>query len=253
MTLRARMTLVCAAAVAVAVALSCAVAYIGVRSLLRGQVDDQLHEQAALAQGFAQQLPGRAAALAQLRQLPVLPPDRGGAPVAGQIVPAEGPALTVIPPRGVVIPATTADRAVAVGQLASDARDTHADGQHLRVLTVPLVEGRAFLIARSLDGVDHVLTRIRLLLLVLCVAGAALAALLGRMAAERVMAPIAELSETARHVTETQDLGRRIDVASRDEVGELAGRFNAMLDALDRSQRAQRQLSPTRRTSCARR
>jgi two-component system sensor histidine kinase MprB len=56
------------------------------------------------------------------------------------------------------------------------------------------------------------------------------------------MAPIAELSATARHVTETQDLGRRIEVATQDEVGELAARFNEMLDALDHSLRAQRQL-----------
>jgi two-component system sensor histidine kinase MprB len=50
------------------------------------------------------------------------------------------------------------------------------------------------------------------------------------------------VTEAARHIARTEDLGRRIEVTSQDEVGELAARFNAMLDTLEGSIAAQRQL-----------
>jgi two-component system sensor histidine kinase MprB len=77
----------------------------------------------------------------------------------------------------------------------------------------------------------------------------ALAAGLGRMAARRVLAPLAEVAQTAEHITETEDLSSRLRVHADDEVGALATRFNAMIGrlqgsraALDESVRAQRQL-----------
>ena len=72
---------------------------------------------------------------------------------------------------------------------------------------------------------------------------------LGRLAARRVLAPLAEVAHTAEHIAETDDLTSRIHVHADDEVGQLATRFNAMLErlqssraALDDSVRAQRQL-----------
>src|SRR6185312_11059358 len=65
----------------------------------------------------------------------------------------------------------------------------------------------------------------------------------------QVLAPLAEVAQTAEHISETEDLSARIHVHADDEVGQLATRFNAMLerlqhsrDALDESARAQRQL-----------
>jgi two-component system sensor histidine kinase MprB len=79
--------------------------------------------------------------------------------------------------------------------------------------------------------------------------GIALAAVLGGLASRSLIAPLAKVTEAARHISETEDLGRRIDVRTNDEVGDLARRFNAMLDtlaasraALDESMRAQRRL-----------
>jgi two-component system sensor histidine kinase MprB len=56
------------------------------------------------------------------------------------------------------------------------------------------------------------------------------------------VAPVTRVTAAARHIAETEDLGRRIEVTSADEVGELAARFNAMLDTLEGSISAQRQL-----------
>ena len=103
--------------------------------------------------------------------------------------------------------------------------------------------------ARPLDGIDRILQDLRLVLLLVCAGGIALAAILGRLAARQVLAPLAEVAETARHIEETEDLSSRIHVHADDEVGQLATRFNAMIerlqhsrDALDESARAQRQL-----------
>ncbi len=80
--------------------------------------------------------------------------------------------------------------------------------------------------------------------------GIALAAVLGRMASRRVLRPLGEVAQAARHIEETEDLRSRLHVHDPDdEVGQLTTRFNAMLDrletsrdALDDSVRAQRQL-----------
>ncbi|MGZ6587617.1 MAG: sensor histidine kinase [Solirubrobacteraceae bacterium] len=100
-----------------------------------------------------------------------------------------------------------------------------------------------------MDSIDTVLAKLRVVLLLICVAGTALAAGLSRLAARRVLAPLAEVAGTAQLVSETDDLTQRIKVRSADEVGQLAGRFNTMLDrlqtsraALDRSVKDQRQL-----------
>ena len=104
-------------------------------------------------------------------------------------------------------------------------------------------------LARPLDSIDTVLAKLRVVLLLICLAGTALAAGLSRLAARRVLAPLAEVAGTAQLVSETEDLTQRIKVRSADEVGQLAGRFNTMLDrlqtsraALDRSVKDQRQL-----------
>ncbi len=47
---------------------------------------------------------------------------------------------------------------------------------------------------------------------------------------------------TAEHVASTRDLTRRIDAHGDDEVARLATAFNTMLEALEHSQRAQKQL-----------
>ena len=128
------------------------------------------------------------------------------------------------------------------------------DGDHVRVNTVPTPGGGAFQLGRSLAGVDSTLSRLRWLLLALCVAGTALAAALGRLFSRPVIQPVTDLTEAAEHITATEDLGRRVDARGDDEVGRMAARFNTMLDTLEGSGRgASAGWWPTPRTSCARR
>ena len=114
-------------------------------------------------------------------------------------------------------------------------------------------------LARPLAPVNNVLSDLRLVLFLLCAGGIALAACLGRLAAGRVLAPLAEVAQTAQHITDTEDLTSRIQYHADDEVGQLATRFNAMIERLAGLPRARstspcaRSASslPTPRTSCA--
>ncbi len=56
----------------------------------------------------------------------------------------------------------------------------------------------------------------------------------GLILARRALAPVADVTETARAISLSGDFAARVDGAQRaDEVGELAGAFNEMLEALE--------------------
>jgi two-component system sensor histidine kinase MprB len=117
-------------------------------------------------------------------------------------------------------------------------RDVIIKGTHLRVLAEAFGGNRALELALPLSEVDSLLSRLRLILFLVIVGGIALAALLGRLVADAAMAPLKHLTQTTEHVTRTQDLSGRIKPVGEDEIGRLAGSFNAMLDALERSMSA---------------
>lgn len=242
MTLRRRVGIAAAIAVAIAVVLVACVSYFVVRGQLRGQVDDSLRTQAiAIQHGAELQEP-----------LPGIPASAGGPAPYAQVVLADG---TTFPRQGDLnLPVDGHVLAVAAGESRGYMTDIHVGGSHLRELAFPIpleVRGQpvAIQLARPLSGVDHLLGKLRLILFALCLGGIALALVLGRIAARRVLSPLADVARTAEHIGATGDLSSRIQVRTEDEVGQLARRFNAMIgrleasrSALDESVRAQRQL-----------
>jgi signal transduction histidine kinase len=78
--------------------------------------------------------------------------------------------------------------------------------------------------------------------IVVALGGLVLAAILGWIAARAALRPVATLTGAAERVAATRDLTLRIEVDRDDELGSLARSFNTMLDALERSARAQRRL-----------
>jgi two-component system sensor histidine kinase MprB len=169
-----------------------------------------------------------------------------------QAVLADG---TVLPRQGgVALPVNRRVLAVASGGGAPYMTDVRVGGSHLREIAFQIPfqfrgEPVAVQLARPLNSVDDVLSKLRLILALVIVGGVVLALVLGRLAARRVLAPLSEVADTAQHIGETEDLASRIHVHADDEVGQLATRFNTMLDrletsrdALDESVRAQRQL-----------
>ncbi len=242
MTLRRRVGMAAGAAVAIAVILMAGISYWVVRGQLLGQVNDALRAQEVSVQhGFALQRP-----------LPGISASAGGPAPYAQVVLSDGTRHSLL--GNVALPVTNQVRAVASGNAPPFMTDIRVGGSELRELTFEAafpIAGQPFAVqlARPLNSIDNVLSQLRLLLLVLILGGIALAAALGRLAARRVLAPLAEMADTAQHITETEDLTARIHVYSDDEVGQLATRFNAMLarlggsrNQLDESVRAQRQL-----------
>jgi two-component system, OmpR family, sensor histidine kinase MprB len=241
-SLRKRLTIIAAASVAVAVILALVVAYMVVRSQLRAQVDDSLKAQQTVVDrtGNVQQA------------IPGIPASAGGPAPYVQYALADG--QTTDPEGNVTLPVSNEDRRIAATGNGSSLTDVRIGNDHLRVLTFGATLERdgqpvAVQLARPLNGVDSVLANLRLILAMLCVGGIALAAVLGRVASRRVLRPLGEVAEAARHIGETEDLHSRLHVHADDEVGQLATRFNTMLDrlessrdALDESVRAQRQL-----------
>jgi two-component system sensor histidine kinase MprB len=242
--LRKRLGLVAAAAVALAVILAAIVCYMLVRTQLFDQVDSELRQQAGL--------------VSQLNSCnPPTPPasEGGGAPIwqvtvaGGQIACSTG---------DVALPTNSHAQNILNGRGHGGyyTSNVNINGTAVRELTVPVIlhEGpfaqlAVMQLARPLAGVENILRNLRLVLLLVCAGGIALAAILGRLAARQVLAPLAEVAETARHIEETEDLSSRIHVHADDEVGQLATRFNAMIGRLQRSRsdlddsvRAQRQL-----------
>jgi two-component system sensor histidine kinase MprB len=244
LSLRRRLALIAAASVAVAVLIAALVCYLVVRDQLRSQVDSALIQQ--------EQVVERTGELGQA--LPGIPASAGGPAQYFQIVLANGQAFRRR--GGVALPVDAHARKVAATGSGSYMSDVYVGNDHLRVLTfavqVPVggqVESAALELARPLNGVDVILSNLRLILALVFLGGLALAAALGRFAGRRVLSPLAEVAQAAQHIGETDDLTGRIRVHADDEVGQLTTRFNSMLDrlegsraALDESVRAQRQL-----------
>jgi two-component system sensor histidine kinase MprB len=244
--LRRRIGFVAACAVAVAVVAAAIVSYIEVKDQLRSQVDGALEAEAQVLKQT-----GRFVGLEALVQNLYIPPQAGGPAPYVQLVAPDGTTRELA--RGIQLPVTDQTLSAANFRTGSFMSDTTVGGSHLRVITIPVnianVGYAAVQLARPLDGVDHILRTLRLILIVLAAGGIALAAVLGRLAANRVLAPLAEVTRTAETIGQTDDLSQRLRVHADDEVGQLATQFNAMLETLqhsrselDASVTAQRQL-----------
>jgi two-component system sensor histidine kinase MprB len=60
--------------------------------------------------------------------------------------------------------------------------------------------------------------------------------------AQTALAPVRKLTDATEHVTSTGDLSGRIEARGTDELSRLAGSFNTMLEALEKSLQTQRRL-----------
>ena len=221
MTFRRRLALCCATAVAVTAVLGSGLTYVIVRATLRGEVDHDLRKQAL--------------------QAPAPPPATGTALLTGSTpvfrAYVGGGASPSSP-----LPSGEQGREVASGRRAAFFSDQRVDGVHVRVYTASVGGGVAAMVARPLTEVDHALFILRGALGLLALGGVGLAVLLSRLATRTAVRPVAELTATAEHVAGTRDLSQRIAAEGEDEVSRLARAFNTMLEALERSQRAQRRL-----------
>jgi two-component system sensor histidine kinase MprB len=243
-SLRSRMGAVAGLAVAGVVMAVATAVYVADRSELRGQIDRSLTD---VARQFETEqrgpprdgddtggVPGE-----RLREAPQAP--FGGASGYVQFIRADGSVLR--PPNET--------RALPVGGRALGVARTHrgrfftdatVGGVHLRVLTTPDADGGAVQVARPLSEVDHVLSRLRFVLVAIGIAGIVLAALLGAVVARAALSPVTRFTRRTEGISANPDPSQRLEVRGDDELSRLAHSFNLTLDALERSVEAQRNL-----------
>jgi two-component system sensor histidine kinase MprB len=243
-TLRRRFSLLAGAAVAAAVAIASVGLYLTVRGALLGEVDRSLESRRdALAVERIVPQPDDARPSGGFGAIddPLAGEPFGGEQVYAQLVTSDPSAATVREGE-LALPVGERERAVAAGTAPAFVTDVRVDGRHLRVLTDGVRPGLAVQLARPLDEVDTTLSTVRIVLAAATAAALVLGTLFGGVVAGAALRPLRRLGQAARRVRSTHDLGARVDASGRDEVAELAGEFNAMLEALETSDRAQRQL-----------
>jgi signal transduction histidine kinase len=165
-------------------------------------------------------------------------------------VPGEGEAIFTFNADG-VYGATVPDPQRVLGGALSEiaavrqARRGELEGSQgqLRYLAVPVVvAGRSqgtFVVTADLAQEEAEVTDALRVTGGVSLAVFLLASCIAFLLAGRVLAPLRDLSETARSITES-DLTRRIEVRGDDEIGQLARTFNDMLDRLETAFGSQR-------------
>ena len=246
MSLRRRLVLLAAGTVGGIVLVAAIATYLAMRAGLRAEVDDTLRDQVATIRDAAGRFGGPGPdgdGRFRGRDLPhgalrAPPPRLGEAAGLTQLITADG-RVRLAPDEAVRLPVSGADTEVAAGERGDLLRDHTVDGEHLRVLTARLGDRPvAVQLARSLEGADGTLARLRVILVLLVLVATAIALAVSRLFARQVVAPVTALTDAAEHISATDDLGRRIDAHGDDEVGRMAQRFNAMLDRLQSSRDA---------------
>jgi two-component system sensor histidine kinase MprB len=240
-SLRTRLTVIVAVIVAVAVVGGAWAAQLSAKQALRDETDKFLRDRAA---GIVERPPGGNGGFGNA------PTDNDGDgnhhpyfefDALQQIIDRNGNVTDTLPGQP-SLPIDAQDRAIAAKQSASRYRDVTIDGEDYRMITVSLRNGGAVQIARQVSETDDVLDVLRNRLVLIALAGIALAALAAWLVMRRATRPIERLTETAEHIAATQDLTTPIPVRGDDEVGRLAASFNTMLIALDTSRKQQQRL-----------
>jgi two-component system, OmpR family, sensor histidine kinase MprB len=244
---RRRLMLLAALAVTLAVALASVVTYVSVRAQLRDSVDDglrSLSERVATAPE-PQDRPtrGRLDPEQQRRTFLLLLPSSPLGEQAGyaQVVSSAG-RIQPPPDQKPLLAAGPRVVAVAQGTARPFFYDSELAGTDVRVYVGRFADGQALQAARSLEPVNATMRRLTVVLVLVSLAGVVLAALLGGVVGRSALRPVRRLMRGTRYVAATQDLSRRVDAVGDDELAGLARSFNAMLEALAESRRAQRQL-----------
>jgi two-component system sensor histidine kinase MprB len=249
MSLRRRLIVLPALAVASAVALASAVTYVSVDRALRSSLDARLRTLAAdVATAPGRRVPPIAPAQ-RLDQplgrsfLLVLPASPLGERAGyAQVVSPSGAVQRPLRARGVDLAAGARVRAVARGAADPYFYDARLSGTPVRVYVSRFGPRLALQSAVSLAEVRASTRRLAWVLAIVGLAGVGLAAVVGRILGDAAMRPVRRLARDVRYVAATQDLSLRVPALGGDELGFLGRSFNAMLEALAESRRAQRRL-----------
>ncbi|MFD5364226.1 sensor histidine kinase [Streptomyces tendae] len=250
--IRARLSLLVAAAVAFAVAAVSVTCWFIVQGRLYDQVDSDLKKATML--NDPQQRDQAREALNNCSQTP-REGVNGLRTTYSQVVTSTGTVCLFTTSKG-EIKVTEADHEViddGSPREGSFRNGTAEDGTELRVLTLPVTitnpvtqdrAGAALIAAVPLKGTQSTLNDLALILLLVSGVGVIGAGAAGLWVARTGLRPVDELTEAVEHVARTEDLTVRIPVEddSDDEIARLSRSFNSMTSSLASSRDLQQQL-----------
>ena len=231
MTIRRRIALVAATAVAVTVVLVSVAVFFAARRQIIVPIDDSLLSRVSIIESvppgtlppaFRDDFVKREGIFGQRRgdfdstYYQVVLPD-GGSINAG--------------PDNVVLPVAGPDEVSVAEPML---RSVWVDGLHLRVVTVYQPDAGVFIqLARPLTEADETLRRLAILLVVTGLVGVAVAGGLGLLVARSALKPVDDLRSSLTDIAASKSLDERVDVSSGDEIAELGGAFNQLLDEIE--------------------
>ena len=160
------------------------------------------------------------------------------------VLDAGGALLVDSSPAGTTALSITPADVLAADRHAHEIRQLSANGDVLRLTLEPinLADGtRAGYVAwaDSTGPLQDVLATVSGALIVGGAVVVGLALVVGLVLAKRALAPVADVTETARAISLSGDFAARVEGGQRgDEVGELAVAFNEMLEALEQNHQA---------------
>ncbi|MGB3770863.1 MAG: HAMP domain-containing protein [Rhodococcus sp. (in: high G+C Gram-positive bacteria)] len=234
LSLRSRIRLLTVSVAALAVAICSVAIYMVTESALRAQLTDRVGRDAdrliaSDSSGLSPAVFGFAAGPGASRYLRV-----GLVGVNGDIYTATGTFEPFVTASGALEPEVAA---VVDGQRSRVVTDLN--GYAVAIEKGP--SGSTVLVAESYDSLAGVLGG--LLVIFVTVGGSlvVLAGMSGYLVAVTGLRPVGRLTRATRRITDTGDLSP-VEVAGDDELAHLAGRFNDMLRALQRSRQAQNHL-----------
>ncbi|MEU1178045.1 HAMP domain-containing sensor histidine kinase [Streptomyces sp. NPDC005820] len=248
--IRARLSMLVAAAVAFAVAAVSVTCWFIVQGKLYEQVNDDLEQAARMKPGNWVQMQN---ALTNCTKTPESPrPFRN---LYTQVVTSDGTACVTDDSLG-AIKVTQADKEVIKNGASNRGvirNGTADDGTPVRVMTVPQPAQDpgtgeqsyvAISIAVSLEGTKSTLNDLALILLLVSGVGVVGAGAAGLAVARAGLRPVDKLTEAVEHVARTDDLSTRIPVEddAEDEIARLSRSFNSMTASLANSRELQQQL-----------
>ncbi|GAA3539711.1 HAMP domain-containing sensor histidine kinase [Aeromicrobium flavum] len=134
------------------------------------------------------------------------------------------------------------EREVAIGLVDHSARTARVDGVTYRVVAVQAGPGQAFMLAQSMESTKRALERLSVVLILSTLSGMILAGIAGWAVAGNGLRPVRRLTAAIERVAATRDLTPIHVSGKEDELARLTRSFNAMLLALDDTQRRERQL-----------
>ncbi|WP_405894753.1 HAMP domain-containing histidine kinase [Streptomyces sp. NBC_00104] len=248
--IRARLSMLVAAAVAFAVAAVSVTCWFIVQGKLYEQIDNELKKSMAM-RGLDQQAMDAIAYCTQT----VDEDDPRPRSIYFQVVLKDGKACVLDFSAG-AIKVTQTDKDVVNDTKRTEAiyhNSVASDGTDVRVMSKPVSyydpqtgepANAAFLTALPLNGTQATLNDLALILLLVSGIGVVGAGAAGLAVARAGLRPVDKLTEAVEHVARTEDLSIRIPVEeeSEDEVARLSRSFNSMTSALANSRELQQQL-----------